>query len=227
MAADKASFTTAFQKAFTKAKRCQVCCNCCRAAVGRAVASLLERATPERRDRLAQYSITWMAGEDARLRRAACQVGLAGSLCCAARRKHRTSHVEAWNKQVPSTRGFFAWREGFAHAIALRRSIYELLLLSTLYVVCHRTWWLSRGGCLHAAQGSCSGNRRPLHEPVTCLTAAMLIPWQGYMAACTGQPLRTALHSEQVDLWRWTTPQASPGCQVVTSISTNYLLSRI
>ena len=56
---------------------------CCRAAVGRAVAALLERASPERRDRLAQYSIKWMAGEDARLRRAACQVRFVGLLCCA------------------------------------------------------------------------------------------------------------------------------------------------
>lgn len=42
--------------------------------VGAALAVLLRRAPPPRRDRLAQYCVQWLAGEDARLNRAAAQV---------------------------------------------------------------------------------------------------------------------------------------------------------
>lgn len=46
------------------------------------------------------------------------------------------------------------------------------------------------------------------------------------MAACAGQPLRTALHSEQVKV-KMDHTTGKPWLPVMTSASTTYLLTRI
>lgn len=46
----------------------------CRQMVGACLSTLLRRAPPARRDRLAQFCSQWLGGADARLTRAAAQV---------------------------------------------------------------------------------------------------------------------------------------------------------
>ena len=66
----------------------------CRAMVGAALAVLLRRASAPRRDRLVQYCQQWLAGGDARLNRAAAQVGRLALLRVG--RAHMGSGAEGW-----------------------------------------------------------------------------------------------------------------------------------